>query len=123
GREEPIRLWTPRGSERVLEAAINLGADRIPFEVRIKTLRPGERVERGEYDILPFRTHHGPPSLGYAIVEKVRLGRFNPERAGELGIPEGPLWGRLHRGEPVTVDGRTISADDVVGAPRPGRTI
>lgn len=124
GREEPIRLWAPLGSEGTLESALALAVERLPFEVRIATLAPGDAVEREDYSVIAFRTQHGGGrSLGYAVVESIRLGRFNPERARELGIPEGPLWGMLHRGEPVSVDGRTITPEELVGAPRPGRKV
>jgi ribonuclease Z len=122
-RETPIRLFAPAGGEAILEQAVNLGVERVPFEVQIHGLHPGDAIDRGEYSVTPFRSQHGGPSLGYVVAERERLGRFNPERARELGIPEGPLWGALHRGEPVELDGRTIPLADVVGAPRPGRKI
>jgi ribonuclease Z len=124
GREEPMRLWTPRGTEELLRQAVDLGVERVPFEVAIRGLDAGERVQRGEYDVVPFRSNHGGgKSLGYAIAEHERLGRFDPVRARELGIPEGPLWGKLHHGQPVEVEGREITAAEVVGAPRPGRLV
>jgi ribonuclease Z len=57
-------------------------------------------------------------------VEEERRGRFNPELARSLGIPEGPLWGRIHHGQPVTLDdGRVISPATLVGSARPGRRV
>jgi ribonuclease Z len=98
GRREGIRLWTPLGTEEMLRQAIALGG-RLPFGVEIVGVEAGERVERRGYEIRPFRSSHRGRSLGYALVEEERLGRFDPVRARELGVPEGPLWGRLHRGE------------------------
>lgn len=123
GREEPIRLWTPVGTEELLHQAVVLGVERVGFEVEIQGLEPGDAVERGEYAIIPFRSTHGPRCLGYAVREHRRLGRFDPERARALGVPEGPLWGQLHRGEAVEVDGRRIEASDLVGPERPGRLV
>lgn len=122
GREEPIRLWTAAGAEELLRQAVELGMDRVPFEVRIEGLEAGQRVERQDYAIVPFAAAHVGGSLGYAVVEHERLGRFDPELARQLGIPEGPLWGRLHHGEAVEVDGRTVEPSELVGPPRPGRT-
>jgi ribonuclease Z len=125
GRTEPLRLWGPRGGARTLKRAEEFGMDRISFPVEIAELEPGVQVGRKDYAIVPFAVdHRGSRSLGYSLVEEDRKGRFNPELARELGIPEGPLWGEIHRGRAVTLgDGRTIEPSVLVGAPRPGRRI
>lgn len=123
GRETEMRLWGPAGAVPILEAAVNLGVDRVPFPVRIAELSPGSVLSREGYDVRVFRTSHGTPSIGYALVEHERLGRFHPERARELGVPHGPLFGQLHRGDTIEVDGRVIRPADVVGPPRPGRSV
>jgi ribonuclease Z len=123
-RTAPVMLYGPRGAQRVLGAAITLGLERNKFPVEIVELKPGDRLRRDEYDLVVFDTDHRADTVGYALAEHTRLGRFNPERARELGIPEGPLWGRLHKGETIILeDGRTISPADLVGAPRTGRTV
>lgn len=125
GREEALRLWGPKGASRHLKRAEQFGVDRITFPVEIRELDDGERVKRQDYEILAFGVEHGPgPAMGYALVEADRKGRFDPDRARELGIPEGPLWGRLHRGESVTLeDGRQVRSAELVGSPRAGRTV
>ena len=122
-REEPMTLWTPKGTEGTLKQAVELGVERVPFEVRIEGVEPGEPIRRGVYDVVPFPAKHAGRAVGYAVVEHERLGRFNAQLARDMGIPEGPLWGKLHHGEDVEVEGRTIRAADVVGAPRPGRKV
>lgn len=125
GRTEPLRLWGPRGATRWLKRAESFGADRLTFPVDVRELAPEERVARAGYAILPFPVEHGGAiAVGYALAEEERKGRFNPELARALGIPEGPLWGRIHRGEAVTLDdGRVIEPRVLVGDRRPGRTI
>ena len=109
-RTAPVTLYGPRGAQRILGAAIALGIERNKFPVEIVEIRAGDRLTRDEYDIVVFETEHRADTVGYALAEHTRLGRFHPERARELGVPEGPLWGRLHKGETVTLDdGRTIS--------------
>jgi ribonuclease Z len=123
GREKPMRLWAPEGGRPILEAAVHLGVERVPFEILIRELAPDERVARDDYDIVAYRTKHGGRSLGYAVAEHERLGRFDPARAAGLGVPPGPLFGRLHRGEAVEVDGRVVPPEAVVGPPRRGRRV
>jgi len=125
GREEPFRLWGPRGAARVLRAATHFGVDRVGFPVEITELEPGNSVARNGYSISAIPVdHRGVTALAYVLVEEERRGRFNPELARSLGIPEGPLWGRIHHGQPVTLDdGRVISPATLVGPTRPGRRV
>jgi ribonuclease Z len=123
-RSTPVMLYGPKGAQRVLGAAISLGIERNKFPVEILEIKPGDRLGRDDYDVVVFETDHRADTVGFALVEHARLGRFNPARALELGIPEGPLWGALHRGKTITLpDGRTIAPSDLVGAPRRGRSL
>jgi ribonuclease Z len=123
-RQAPVTLYGPRGASRILGGAINVGIEKNKFPIEIIEIKPGDRLARDEYEIVVFETEHRADTVGYALVEQIRLGRFNPDRARELGIPEGPLWGQLHKGKTVTLpDGRTIGPAELVGAPRQGRTL
>ncbi|MGD2134822.1 MAG: ribonuclease Z [Gemmatimonadales bacterium] len=132
GREAPLHLYGPRGAKRTLGQAIELGVERAPFEVVVHEVKAGQVLRRDGYDLEVIGVDHGRGALGFALREHERLGRFNPERARELGVPEGPLWGQLHRGETVefeergddgTTAQRRVGPKDLVGAPRPGRLI
>ena len=63
-------------------------------------------------------------SLGFALVERERPGRFDVDAADALGVPPGPSAACCRRGESVTLaDGSTVTPDEVLGPPRPGRKI
>ena len=122
-RQEPVTIYGPRPT-RIIDDLVRVGIERNKFPVEVVQVSPGERLARKDYDIVVFETEHRTDTVGYALVEHIRLGRFNPERARELGIPEGPLWGRIHRGEAITLaDGRTLTNEEIVGPPRPGRIL
>jgi len=125
GRTDPLRLWGPRGAGKTLRQCISIGGDRTTFPIEITELEPGESVKKPDYRIDAFAVSHGPSqSLGYALVEEERLGRFNPDLARAMGIPEGPLWGRIHKGQAITLDdGRVIEPAVLVGERRRGRRI
>jgi ribonuclease Z len=123
-RKESICLYGPKGAQRILGAALSVGIERTKFPVEIVEVKPGDRLGRGDYELAVFETNHRADTVGYALVEHDRLGRFDPERARTLGIPEGPLWGQIHKGKAVSLpDGRVISPDELVGPSRPGRTL
>jgi ribonuclease Z len=125
GRTEPLRLWGPRGASKTLRQCITLGGDHLTYSVTVTEIDAGSTLQRKGYQIVTFPVDHGPSrALGYAVAEHDRLGRFNPELARSMGVPEGPLWGKLHKGETVTLpDGREVSPAMLVGDARRGRKI
>lgn len=123
GRTDPIHIYGPPGSAGVLRRAVALGSDRVGFTVHVTECPEGEAYRGDGFAVHAFEVDHGTRAVGWALVEDDRLGRFDVERARMLGVPEGPLFGKLHRGEDVEVDGRVIRAADLVGEPRPGRTV
>jgi ribonuclease Z len=125
GRTDPMNLYGPPGSEKMLWRAITLGSEKQHFEIKVTELTAETPLKRSGYSIVPFPVEHGDrTAMGYQIVEETRLGRFNPDKAREMGIVEGPLWGKIHKGETVSLpDGRTVKPSELVGPTRPGRRI
>ncbi len=123
GRTEPLDIYGPEWTKRFVNLLIDMGYYKLGFEINAYELEGGEVIDKGDYFIKAVATDHGIPSLGYVIEEKKRTGRFNREKAIELGVPIGPLFSKLQKGEPVTINGRKILPSLVVGKPRPGRKI
>jgi ribonuclease Z len=123
GRTEPLDIYGPEWTKQFVNLLIDLGYYKLGFAINAYELEDGEVVDKGDYFTRAVATDHGIPSLGYVLEEKKRPGRFNREKAVELGVPVGPLFSKLQRGEAVTVNGRTILSSQVVGKPRPGRKI
>ena len=123
-RKDPLLIYGPKGMSRLVETIKNLGYFKPAYEIRGVDVDEGDKVRFEGYEVRPFRVNHNVPTLGFVLEEDERPGRFNKEKALELGVPEGPLFGKLQRGESVELrDGRVITPDMVLGPPRPGRKI
>jgi ribonuclease Z len=124
GREEALVVWGGAGSEGQLRNTIELGGDRLQFSVAVRQLPGDEAVRYDGFEIRAFPVEHTPASVGLALVEDDRPGRFDVDQARRLGVPEGPAFGRLHRGEDVRLeDGTVVRSSEIVGLARPGRTL
>jgi len=124
-REDPLTIHVPRGVREEIEALVFAVGGDAGFPVRVSEVTAGETVlDRPEYEVRAFDTAHRTTSVGYALVEDDRKGRFDRERAEELGVPVGPKFSKLHDGQPVELDdGTVVRPEQVVGEPRPGRKL
>jgi ribonuclease Z len=122
-RETPLRLYGPVGLAELM-TALRPVIGRLTYKVEMRALGAGDSIDGDGYRIHAFPTDHHVPSVGYAIVEDERPGRFDIDAARALGVPEGPMFGLLQHGQPVTLEsGRTIEPGAVVGEARPGRKL
>lgn len=122
-RETPLDIYGPPQTVRRISSLLGLGHFNPTFEINVHDLQAGEEVERDNFILQCTWTKHGVPNMAFSIIEKDRPGRFNKPKALELGIPEGPLFGRLQRGETVEHDGKTFTPDMVLGPTRKGRKV
>ena len=123
GREEPLTIAGPIHTARMLDCFKSVCYFSRHFSVQAVELEPGEAVPMKGFQVTAFSTQHSVPSLGYCLEEEQRPGRFNREAAVSLGVPPGPLFGRLQRGQSIEIDGRMIEPHQVMGPARPGRKV
>jgi ribonuclease Z len=127
GRTEPLTIYGPNWVHEFVETLKKISRFNLKFTLDSVELSDGSWVRFNGYTVTGFAVSHGMPALGYVLEEDPRPGRFDREHAIELGVPPGPLFGRLQRGETINVtkDGteREVLPSDVMGAPRPGRKI
>jgi len=127
GRTEPLPVYGPPGVGEFVDVVQRIGRHTRSFPITAHTLEHGSIVPFNGYTVRAFATLHGIPGLGYLLEEDERPGRFNRDRAIELGVPPGPLFGRLQRGETVRIVRggveTEVSPAEVLGEPRPGRKV
>ena len=117
-RERELVVHGPPGLRALLDA-MRFVVGRTGYPLRIEELEPHEEVRFGGYLVAAFPVEHRAPAYGYAFVEDDRPGRFDADAARALGVPEGPDFGRLQRGEEVG----GVRPEQVVGPQRPGRRV
>jgi ribonuclease Z len=117
-RDAPLTVYGPPGTGELMRA-MRLVYGRLGYPFTVVELDAGESVRYDGYEVGAFNVRHRTHAFGYAIVEDSRPGRFDAELAAELGVPFGPDFGRLQRGE--TVNG--VRPEQVVGPERPGRKV
>ncbi|HEC81259.1 MAG TPA: ribonuclease Z [Thermoplasmatales archaeon] len=123
-REEPLHIYGPRGTKKIVSIVSSLGYFKPSYQIHAEELSDGDAVRCEGYTIKTVQVQHTVPTLAYILEEDTRPGRFNKTKALELGVPEGPLFSKLQKGESVTLDdGRVVEPSMVLGPPRRGRKI
>jgi len=124
-RQKKLEVYGPSGIKRFIEDIRETVQFVLTFPVEIHEInKAGVVCEEEEYAVIAVWANHVIPNLAYALVEKPRPGRFYPEIAKALNVPEGPLWSKLQHGHKVRLsDGRVVKPEDVAGLLRPGRKI
>ena len=122
-RDEPLYIYGPKKIKEYIEASRKTLDMYINYEIIVKEISEEGECYRGNgFSISSFKLEHTKPCLGYTLEEDNRPGIFYPERAEELGVPKGPLWSVLQRGDSVNLEnGQKILPEQVMGPKRAGR--
>jgi ribonuclease Z len=122
GRVTPLTVYGPPGLKDLFGGMQRIFG-KLTYPVELVELRGGDSLDRGDYRIHVFEVSHGVAANGYAFAELPRPGRFDIDAARALGVPEGPLFGRLQAGETVQLPDGEVRPEQVLGPARPGRTV
>ena len=122
-RTESLEIFGPKGIDEFLAANIKVLNFGLPFSILINIISEGKIFENKKYLIHTTKANHSITAFSYLFEEKDKPGRFNVEKAKELGIPEGELWNKLQNGEEITSNEKIIKPEQVLGEKRPGKKI
>lgn len=113
-RDYPLTIFGPKGIKKMVMQAIHASIMNVNFELRFIELKKGVCIEGEDYFVRSFPLKHEVECFGFAFIEEGKRGEFQRQKALDLGIPEGPLWGKLQKGEPVEVKGKKIYPKQVM---------
>ncbi len=122
-RTESLEIFGPKGIDEFLGANIKVLNFGLPFSILINIVNEGKIFENKKYLIHATKANHSITAFSYLFEEKDKPGRFNVQKAKELGIPEGELWNQLQNGEEITNNQTIIKPEQVLGEKRPGKKI
>lgn len=120
GKTEQLHIYGPKGIDDLIYHIRHLGYSLIGDNIITHTItEDGIIYEDDKYKVEAKQMKHTVTDYAYKIEEK-RNPKFIKSKALELGVPEGPLFGNLQRGESIELNGKTITASQVLGPPRKG---
>ena len=132
GRENELNIYAPSGFQRILDNLISIGAYRPErFKINVHKAEEGIILKDKNYTVSCTETDHtGVKSVAYCFCENTKR-TFLKQKALSLGVPEGRLFSRLQKGNPVEIEikendkivKKIISPDDVLSDPIPGRKV
>ncbi|MFN3384706.1 MAG: ribonuclease Z [Archaeoglobaceae archaeon] len=121
GRKKELSIYTPK--PEILKALFDIfGYDNLEFDLKVKKVSDGDEVRFEGFKIVAFKTEHIVQSVGYAFVEEDSR-KFDKKRAEELGIPPGPLYAKLKRGETIFWKDKLVTPEMVLGEMKKGRKV
>ena len=124
GRTRPLFITGPAGLKEAMAPILQLTGE-TSFEICLLELPPdGLRLCDSAHGwpeealLSAFPTAHRVISQGY-VFSLPRAGRFLPERAQALGVPQS-LWCELQKGRAVMTQSGEVAPAQVLGPPRKG---
>jgi ribonuclease Z len=122
-RTQPVEIYGPDGIEEFIASNIKVLNFGLSFPVMITSIREETIVDEKSYIIRACEADHSITSYSYIFEEKDRPGKFFPEKAKKIGVPEGELWHKLQLGKEVQVGNRIVKPSEVLGEKRSGKKI
>ena len=125
GGEDELTVYGPKGIKRFIDASIAVSYSKLGYPLKVVEFEEdGVLFEDKQFKVEAMKLEHGIPSYGFRMTEADQIGELKANELKALGVPFGPVFGRLKRGEVVTLeDGRVIDGKDYVSEDIKGRVV
>ena len=125
GGEDELTVYGPKGIKRFIDASIAVSYSKLGYPLKVVEFEEdGVLFEDKQFKVEAMKLEHGIPSYGFRMTEADQIGELKADELKALGVPFGPVFGRLKRGEVVTLeDGRVIDGKDYVSEDIKGRVV
>jgi ribonuclease Z len=124
GAAQPIDLYGPEGLAEYVRTSARLSRTTLSETLNIHILEPGLLHRDDNFSVTCRPLKHRIPAYGFRVSESDRPGKFAVEKALALGVPPGPLFGRLKNGESLELaDGSLVCGRDLNGPAIEGRSV
>ncbi|MEM4216569.1 MAG: ribonuclease Z [Candidatus Methanomethylicaceae archaeon] len=123
-RIHPLEVYGPKGLKDFIEDTTISTMSEPNFDLSVFEVEEGEIFSSRDLVVRGVWADHSRANMSYRVNFGRNQGKFHPERAKELGIPEGPLWGMLKSGKSVILEGgRVVEPKEVLGEIVPGISV
>lgn len=107
-----LEIYGPRGSKKFFENMMKGFSVKEVVDYKLIEVEKGKFFENDDFYLEALPMKHSAPCLGFAFIEKDRR-RIDMKQARKLGLKEGPVLGKLQRGQTVSFEGKKIKPDEV----------
>ena len=121
----PITVYGPPGLEQFVKAALRVSRTKVSYPIKFVELTEGGLIYQGKgFRVYTEKLDHRVSSFGYRVVEDSRPGELLMSKLEKYNIPNGPLLGKLKKGEQIVLsDGTVLDGKEFLGPERPGRIV
>ncbi|BDP53470.1 ribonuclease Z [Enterococcus faecium] len=105
GGDTPLEIYGPKGIEEYIKVSLGISQTRLSYPLKFIELNETAPIFTDQqFSVYTKKLNHGIDSFGYRVVEHDHKGELQVDRLKELGIPAGPLYGKLKQGETIQLD-------------------
>jgi ribonuclease Z len=124
GNLHPLTIYGPPGIREFVETSLRISGSWTDYPLEIVEISAGVVFNDDAWTVTAAALNHPVECYGYRIEEQDKPGALDGAALIAAGVPFGPLFQQLKRGERITLDdGRTIDGADYLSPPRPGKKL
>jgi len=121
GGEDTLTIYGPKGLKEWITASLQVSKTHLKYTIEYVEVQEGVVFEDDDFIVESRLLEHVIPCYGYRIQQKALQGELLIDKALELGVPKGPLLGKLKNGEDITLEnGQKVFSKDVTASPKEG---